>query len=469
MEQLEVFISYKHTDEYGEETEDCKVAEALYQVLQGKGVAVFMSGQSIFKLGLSDYKKAIDAALDSARILVVIGTREEYIRSGWVEYEFETFCEDILSKRKPFGSIVSYTRGISQDGLPRTLSRFQNCNIDDMSLERFSEFICNLLENLHSALQATPRSHARSGNVKGNMPSDIAQFAGDFMPSNYSSDYSNELRRLEIQAQNALRTDRVALDWLYAQEPWPKDEKLYVLDLGSAYGFVAADRFASDPRVEKVLCVDFNARVIDRARILFAENPKMIFEVVDVESESFAEDVSALLDKHGIPKLHIVFSALLLLHLSDPNRMLRKLRRLMKPGACVIVRGSDDGSKLCYPYANLMEEIIKRCAELPEASDRYNGRKLFSQLSSSGFRNVRVFSTMTDLSEFDFDGRTVLFAESFAYRADAFRRRMEACPEDVGIKNEYQWICNALEEFENRFYESNFWYCEYDYIAIGMR
>ena len=141
----------------------------------------------------------------------------------------------------------------------------------------------------------------------------------------------------------------------------------------------------------------------------------------------------------------------------------------MEPGSYIIVRGSDDGSKLCHPNSDLMEEIIKRCADLPEASDRYNGRKLFAQLTNSGFRDARVFSTMTDLSEFDFDGRAALFAESFAYRSDAFKRRMEAVPDDTARKKEYQWICDALEEFENQFYESNFWYCEYDYEAIARR
>lgn len=471
MEQYAVFISYKHTDEQGQTTEDCRIADGLYEALKKKGISVFMSGQSIFQLGISDYKKAIDAALESARLLIVVASSVEYIRSGWVEYEYETFCEDILSKRKPYGSILSYTNGILQDELPRTLSRFQNYFTSEVVPDKLAEFVRLLLEKSEQDPASASWSHQNIEEEHKETGFRPARKTGGtvFAASNYSSDYSNELRRLEIQSQNAARTDRVALDWLCAQKLWPEDEKLCVLDLGSAYGFVAADRFGNDPRVEKVLCVDFNARVIERARILFAENPKMIFEVIDVESDSFESDLRALMEKHGIGKFHIVFSALLLLHLRDPNRVLRKVRRLTEPGAAIIVRGSDDGSKLCYPHAELMDEIIRRCAELPEASDRYNGRKLFAQLSNSGFRNVRMFSTMTDLSEFDFDGRTALFAESFAYRADAFRRRAEAAPNDSLRKSEYQWICNALEEFENQFYESNFWYCEYDYIAVGFR
>ena len=469
MEQYDVFISYKHTDDAGTETEDCRIAEALYQMLRDKGVAAFMSGQSIFRLGMSDYKKAIDSALDSARILIVVSTCTEFILSGWVEYEYETFCEDILSRRKPGGSILSYTRGITQDQLPRTLSRFQNYRIDDVPMEKLTEFVRLSLEKSKQGADAAPQPPQNFDPSHKGQTSRAGSSGSTFAASNYSSDYSNELKRLEIQAKNAARSDRAALDYLESLAPFPEDEPRYVLDLGSAYGFVAADRFGNDPRVGKVLCVDFNARVIERARILFAENPKMVFEVLDAESDSFEDDLRALMEKHNIPKLHIVFSALLLLHLRDPNRVLRKLRHVMEPGSYIILRGSDDGSKLCYPHAELMDEIIRKCGELPGGSDRYNGRKLCPQLINSGFRDVRMFSTMTDLSEFDFDGRAALFAESFAYRSDFFRRRLEQAPDDPGRKKEYQWICDALEEFENQFYETNFWYCEYDYMAVGRR
>ena len=57
-----------------------------------------------------------------------------------------------------------------------------------------------------------------------------------------------------------------------------------VLDVGSAYGYVAESRFSHLSCVDKILCVDINEKVIDRAKVIFAENSKMIFEVLDVES-----------------------------------------------------------------------------------------------------------------------------------------------------------------------------------------
>ncbi len=114
MEKYEVFISYKHLDADGKITEDYSIAKELYITLKERGISVFFSDETLFLLGRSDYKKAIDEALETAKILIVIATRSEYLSSGWVEYEYETFYEDILSGRKKDANIISYTNSISQ-------------------------------------------------------------------------------------------------------------------------------------------------------------------------------------------------------------------------------------------------------------------------------------------------------------------------------------------------------------------
>ena len=47
-----------------------------------------------------------------------------------------------------------------------------------------------------------------------------------------------------------------------------KKSGLTVLDVGSAYGFVAYNLFGEDERVDKVICIDNNIGVIDKGREL---------------------------------------------------------------------------------------------------------------------------------------------------------------------------------------------------------
>ena len=83
-------------------------------------------------------------------------------------------------------------------------------------------------------------------------------------------------------------------------------------------------------------------------------------------------------------------------------------------------------------------------------------------------RDVSIVD-MKDLSSIDFDDREALFRESFAYRSDYFTKAYERDPSDMQRRNDCEWMEAALELFEEQVYERNFWYCEYDYIAVAER
>lgn len=471
MNNKDVFISYKKT--FNElETEDAFIAKRLADSLLSKGIGVFFSEKTLFEQGYSKYKKAIDAALDTAKILVVIGTKKEYIFSEWLEYEYETFNRAIFNKKKPNGEIISYITGFKNADLPNTLGLYQSFYIDDTSVEKLTGFICNALNN-SSNIQPVSNSNLKSGTDQKSGTDRLVVGGTDYSikhsRSTYVSDYFNEIERLKIQAENSRESDRIAIEYMFEHCKWGEDEPLYIIDMGSAYGYVIADRFANNPRVKKILCIDNNSRVIERARIMFADNEKMVFEVSDVEDANFVNAIENIMRKHDIPRVHIVFSSLLINHLNYPKKALRKFRSLMSDNSYIILRGSDDGSKLCYPRPELMQEIIRKGIEESGLSDRHNGSKLFSQLTDSGFRNIRIFSYMTDLSGLSFEEKEVLFKESFSYRLDPYKLKLSKSPNDPVAIQKYEWMADALTQFEGQFFEPDFWYCEYDYVAVATK
>ena len=80
----DVFISFKNLDEKGVPTRDAELASEVYNFLTSKGLSVFISTVTLESLGESDYKKAIDTALDAASIMVAVGTSTENLDSRWV-------------------------------------------------------------------------------------------------------------------------------------------------------------------------------------------------------------------------------------------------------------------------------------------------------------------------------------------------------------------------------------------------
>src|SRR3990172_7082195 len=146
LSQWEIFISAKKLDDNGNLTRDNMIADELYDFMQDKGFSVFLSNRSLEKLGVSDYKKSIDDALDKSSCLVAVGTSAKNLNSSWVRYEWDSFLNDVLSGVKPKGKIFVYVEDVPINELPRPLRQSQvfiHNNIGEM--ERLYNFINNSL------------------------------------------------------------------------------------------------------------------------------------------------------------------------------------------------------------------------------------------------------------------------------------------------------------------------------------
>lgn len=87
----DVFICYKETDENGMRTHDSVLAQDIYDALTAKGLKVFFSRITLEdKLG-RQYEPYIFAALNSAKVMLAIGTKYEYFQAVWVKNEWSRF------------------------------------------------------------------------------------------------------------------------------------------------------------------------------------------------------------------------------------------------------------------------------------------------------------------------------------------------------------------------------------------
>ena len=90
-EPFDVFICYKETDANGRRTPDSVLANDLYHQLSNEGFKVFFSRITLEdKIG-SAYEPYIFAALNSARVMVVLGTKPEYFSAVWVKNEWSRY------------------------------------------------------------------------------------------------------------------------------------------------------------------------------------------------------------------------------------------------------------------------------------------------------------------------------------------------------------------------------------------
>ena len=87
----DVFICYKETDRNGERTKDSVLAQDIYDALVDKGFKVFFSRISLEdKLG-KEFEPYIFSALNTAKVMLAIGTSYENYNSVWVKNEWSRF------------------------------------------------------------------------------------------------------------------------------------------------------------------------------------------------------------------------------------------------------------------------------------------------------------------------------------------------------------------------------------------
>ena len=122
-EPFDVFICYKETDENGRRTQDSVLANDLYHQLTHEGFKVFFSRITLEdKLGTA-YEPYIFAALNSAKVMVVIGTKPEYFNAVWVKNEWSRYLALIKGGAKKM--LIPAYRDMDPYDLPEEFSHLQ--------------------------------------------------------------------------------------------------------------------------------------------------------------------------------------------------------------------------------------------------------------------------------------------------------------------------------------------------------
>jgi TIR domain len=123
------------------QTRDSEIAAEVYNFLTGKGLSVFLSTFTLEQLGATAYTREIDSALESATVLLAIGTSADHLNSGWVRYEWDSFSNAIRSGIKPSGRIFTYIERMPITALPWALRQTQTFVHSRASLQRLYNFI----------------------------------------------------------------------------------------------------------------------------------------------------------------------------------------------------------------------------------------------------------------------------------------------------------------------------------------
>ena len=159
-EPFDVFICYKETDERGVRTRDSVLANDLYYELTKEGYKVFFSRITLEdKLGTA-YEPYIFAALQSARVMVVVGTKAENFNAPWVKNEWSRYLALIRSGAKK--TLIPAYRDMDPYDLPDAFSHLQ---AQDMSKLGFMQDLTRGIKKLLA--DRAPQSQTHDDRATG--------------------------------------------------------------------------------------------------------------------------------------------------------------------------------------------------------------------------------------------------------------------------------------------------------------
>ena len=167
----DIFICYKETDEKGNRTIDSVLAQNLYERLTDKGYRVFFARITLQgKLGEA-YEPYIFAALNSAKVMLVVGTRYEYFNAVWVKNEWSRYLK-ICAADKDRHLFPCY-KDILPEDMPREFAHLQGADLGQIGADQDIVFNIQKYIPLRKQTQTTV-SQGPSGNEamllkRGNM------------------------------------------------------------------------------------------------------------------------------------------------------------------------------------------------------------------------------------------------------------------------------------------------------------
>lgn len=148
---FDVFICYKETDENGKRTVDSVLANDIYYQLTQEGLKVFYAAITLEnKLG-QEYEPYVFSALNSAKVMLVVGTKPENFNAVWVKNEWSRYLKLMSNDRSK--TLIPCFRDMDAYDLPDEFSHLQ---AQDMSKIGFINDIVRGIKKLIAPAKEQP-------------------------------------------------------------------------------------------------------------------------------------------------------------------------------------------------------------------------------------------------------------------------------------------------------------------------
>ena len=240
-EPFDVFVCYKETDNNGRRTPDSVLANDLYHQLTHEGFKVFFARITLEdKLG-SAYEPYIFAALNSAKVMVVLGTKPEFFNAVWVKNEWSRYLALIKQGQKKM--LIPAYKDMDPYDLPEEFSHLQ---AQDMSKLGFMQDLIRGIKKI--AKSDEPKTTVVKETVISGGNANTAPLLERAFMFLEDGDWNSANEYCEKVLDNDPKNAQAYLGKLMAEQRVKKQDKLKDCDtpFDNSNNYQKAVRFADD-------------------------------------------------------------------------------------------------------------------------------------------------------------------------------------------------------------------------------
>ena len=155
---FDVFLCYKETGEDGQRTRDSLMAQEVYYELTEQGYRVFFARITLEDKAGAEYEPYIFAALNSAKVMIVIGSKPEHFNAVWVKNEWSRFLSMMKKDRSKL--LLPCYRDMDPYDLPEALSVLQSYDMSKIG------FMQDLIRGVKKVIDAGKPQEAAKETAK---------------------------------------------------------------------------------------------------------------------------------------------------------------------------------------------------------------------------------------------------------------------------------------------------------------
>lgn len=183
----DIFISYKEKASNGDRTKSSVLSQNLYHSLESAGYRVFFSRISLEDKVGQKYEPYIYSALNTAKVMLVVGTEKDEFFAPWVRNEWSRFL--VMMRENPNKVLIPCFRDIDIGDLP---NEFQVLQGQDMSKVGFEQDLVRGIGKIITKENIVPKTISSGTGSNVIQPIDrLIQNADTYMRLvNYDSAYA---------------------------------------------------------------------------------------------------------------------------------------------------------------------------------------------------------------------------------------------------------------------------------------